>query len=256
MARRVFRTQASARASNRSWSNTGMSDRFSRRASVALAAFAAFLLASCGSEPVRPGTYTVKRGDTLYAIAFKHRLDYRELARWNRIGRDYTIYPGQVLKLASGVTGSSVSASTTRAPPGTKTPSATQPSPPPPRVMPAWQWPVRGGMPTLTSRPNGGYGLTIGGRLGDEIRSAGDGSVVYTGSGLLGYGQLLIIKHGDSYLSAYGHTQSIQVREGEAVRGGQQVATMGNGPKGEPLLYFEIRVNGAPVNPLPLLPQR
>ena len=108
----------------------------------------------------------------------------------------------------------------------------------------------------LTTRPNGGYGLTLDGRLGDDVHAAGDGNVVYTGSGLLGYGQLLIIKHNDAYLSAYGHTQSILVHEGDAVRAGQKVATMGAGPKGDALLYFEIRVNGSPVNPLPLLPSR
>ena len=202
----------------------------------------ALLLAACASEPTRPATYTVKRGDTLYAIAFRHRVNYQDLARWNRVGRDYTIYPGQVLKLNGG---SSAVAHTIPKPAPTSKASPAQVQ------ALRWQWPVQQGAATLTSRPNGGYGLTIAGRLGDEIRSAGDGSVVYTGSGLLGYGQLLIIKHGDAYLSAYGHTQSILVREGDAVRSGQRVATMGTGPKGEPLLYFEIRVNGAPVNPLP-----
>ncbi|RPH53098.1 MAG: hypothetical protein EHM84_04490, partial [Lysobacterales bacterium] len=116
--------------------------------------------------------------------------------------------------------------------------------------------PVSGGAATLTTRPNGGQGLTITGRLGDEIRSAGAGRVVYTGSGLLGYGQLVIIKHNETYLSAYGHTQSVAIREGDAVAAGQRIATMGAGPQGAPMLYFEIRVNGSPNNPLALLPQR
>lgn len=119
-----------------------------------------------------------------------------------------------------------------------------------------WQWPVEGGTVTLTTRPNGGQGLMISGRAGQDIRSAGDGSVVYTGTGLLGYGQLVIIKHNDTYLSAYGHTQSVAVKEGEAVAAGQPIATMGNGPQGSPMLYFEIRINGEPGNPLSLLPQR
>ncbi|HEY4365942.1 MAG TPA: peptidoglycan DD-metalloendopeptidase family protein [Steroidobacteraceae bacterium] len=96
----------------------------------------------------------------------------------------------------------------------------------------------------------------IAGVLGQEIRAAGAGRVVYTGTGLLGYGQLVIIKHNETYLSAYGHTQEVAVHEGDAVVGGQRIATMGAGTNGAPMLYFEIRVNGAPGNPLPLLPQR
>lgn len=119
-----------------------------------------------------------------------------------------------------------------------------------------WQWPVNSGAATLTSRPNGGEGLTIAGRLGDEIRSAGAGRVVYTGSGLLGYGQLIIVKHSETYLSAYGHLQSVLTKEGETVVAGQRIATMGAGPQGSPMLYFEIRINGSPRNPLVLLPQR
>jgi lipoprotein NlpD len=209
------------------------------------------LLAACASEPTKPGTYTVKRGDTLYAIARHQRVNYQDLARWNGIGRDYTIYPGQVLKLQPAR-----SAGTAPPKPSTTTPSPPRQPPIPPASALKWQWPVSSGTAALTSRPNGGYGLTIGGRIGDEIHSAGDGNVVYTGSGLLGYGQLLIIRHNDAYLSAYGHTQSILVHEGETVRGGQRVATMGTGPKGDPQLYFEIRVNGSPINPLPLLPRR
>jgi lipoprotein NlpD len=119
-----------------------------------------------------------------------------------------------------------------------------------------WRWPVSGGAATLTSRPNGGHGLTIAGRLGDEVSAAGPGRIVYTGSGLLGYGQLVIIKHNDTYLSAYGHTQSVSIKEGDVVSAGQRIATVGAGPGGAPMLYFEIRVNGEPTNPLGLLPPR
>ena len=96
----------------------------------------------------------------------------------------------------------------------------------------------------------------IVGALGSEIRSESSGRVVYTGTGLLGYGQLIIIKHNESYLSAYGHLQSVAIKEGDTVAAGQRIATMGNGPQGSPQLYFEIRVNGTPGNPLALLPQR
>jgi lipoprotein NlpD len=244
------------------------------------------LLAGCASNSdrtERSDTYTVKRGDTLSAIASRHKLDYKDLARWNRIGRDYVIHPGQKLRLhppARNATSSPPRASAPKtvgpknariasAPPKARpTPKPPKPKPKPkpaspPRqaVIPAgpppkWQWPVSDGKATLTSRPNGGNGLTIVGTLGEDIRSAGGGRVVYTGSGLLGYGQLIIIKHNETYLSAYGHLQSVLIKEGDTVSAGQRIATMGNGPQGSPLLYFEIRVNGTPRNPLALLPQR
>jgi lipoprotein NlpD len=210
------------------------------------------LLAACSSTPERPATYKVKSGDTLYAIAWRHRLDYRDVARWNGIGGDYLIHPGQVLKLYPSRTAGRV-VSSTPAPAATRTP----PKPPVANEPPVpWQWPVSGGTVTLTTRPNGGQGLTIAGRLGEQIRAAGPGRVVYTGSGLLGYGHLVIIKHNETYLSAYGHTQSVTIREGDNVFAGQPIATMGAGPQGTPVLYFEIRVHGAPGNPLSLLPQR
>jgi lipoprotein NlpD len=220
------------------------------------------LLSGCGSNPQRPATYLVKRGDTLYAIAFRHGLNYQDVARWNRIGRDYVIHPGQTLRLYPPAGGSAARSpapksggATAKAPPKPK-PSTPRPAATPPGPPVQWQWPIATGTATLTSRPNGGHGLMIVGRLGDEIRSAGSGRVVYTGSGLLGYGQLIIVKHNDSYLSAYGHLQSVAIKEGDAVAAGQRIATMGNGPQGSPLLYFEIRINGSPGNPLALLPQR
>ena len=227
------------------------------------------VLAGCASNGERPATHLVKRGDTLYSIAFRHKLDYKDLARWNRIGRDYVIHPGQTLRLyppqASGAraTTSAPKASRRAAAPAKAKPQAkTKPKPPAPRpatpVGPPvkWQWPVSGGTATLTDRPNGGHGLMIVGRLGADIRAAGSGRVVYTGSGLLGYGQLVIVKHNDSYLSAYAHLQSVLIKEGDAVSAGQRIATMGAGPQGSPLLYFEIRINGTPGNPLSLLPPR
>jgi lipoprotein NlpD len=216
------------------------------------------LVAGCASTPERGGTYIVKRGDTLYSIAFRHKLDYKDLARWNNIGRDYVIYPGQTLRLsASGKGGARVASSPPRssAPPKTASPVPRQPAiPTGPPVK--WQWPVSEGTATLTSRPNGGQGLMIAGKSGADVRAAGPGRVVYTGSGLLGYGQLIIVKHNETYLSAYGHLQSVLIQEGDAVASGQRIATMGNGPQGSPQLYFEIRINGTPGNPLSLLPQR
>lgn len=96
----------------------------------------------------------------------------------------------------------------------------------------------------------------IRGTAGQEIRSAASGRVVYFGSGLLGLGQLLIIKHNDSYLSAYGHADAVVVHEGDYVVAGQRIASMGTDGQGKPSLYFEIRINGAPGNPLTYLPAR
>jgi lipoprotein NlpD len=209
---------------------------------------ALLLLAACASNPERATTYTVKRGDTLSAIASRHKLDWQDLARWNGIRRDYVIHPGQVLKLYP----SRATARPAPASPARQTAPARAPTGPPLQ----WQWPVTGGTATLTTRPNGGQGLTLSGRMGEDIRAAAPGLVVYTGSGLLGYGQLVIVKHNETYLSAYGHTQSVAVREGDAVAAGQRIATMGAGPQGVAMLYFEIRVHGTPSNPLAFLPQR
>jgi lipoprotein NlpD len=228
-----------------------------RRVRWLLAAMLCVALIGCVSDPPRSvprssaSTYTVKAGDTLYSIAFRHGMDYRELARINGIGRDYAISPGQVLRLQSGAV---IAQPTTKTSPKSAKPSQ-RPTPSPHAGPPVeWSWPVRGNA-TLTTRPNGGQGLTITGELGQEIRAAGKGRVVYMGSGMLGYGQLLIIKHNDTYLSAYGHTQAVRVREGDDVKAGQAIATMGAGPSGAPMLYFEIRVHGQPVNPNALLPK-
>jgi lipoprotein NlpD len=226
----------------------------SGRLFAVLAVFSVLLLvAACGSSPTRlTAAYAVKRGDTLYSIAWRHGLDYREVARWNGIGRDYLIHPGQVLYLVPS------SRADRQARQGRSSP---QPAAAPANAVPAgaavnWGWPADQVQVQLTTRPNSSQGLTMAGQLGQSIRAAAAGSVVYVGSGLLGYGQLVIIKHNERYLSAYGHTQSVLIREGEAVQAGQSIATMGEGPGRRPMLYFEIRVNGQPVDPLGFLPAR
>jgi lipoprotein NlpD len=226
--------------------------RFASR--VLSAAVLIFFLSACGHDPPRtPNTYTVKRGDTLYSIAWRHGVDYHDLAKWNGIGRDYAIRPGQVLRFNAPTTAKK--SSNAKSPVAATTPAIPKP---PVDSGPAikWSWPVQSGTATLTTRPNGGQGLTIAGSSGQEIRSAATGRVVYTGTGLLGYGQLIIVKHSETYLSAYGHTKTILVREQEAVQAGQPIATMGEGPSGAPILYFEIRVNGRPMDPRPLLPTK
>jgi len=208
----------------------------------------ALVLAACSSQPSHPpASYKVRSGETLYSIATRYGLDYRELARLNGIGNDYRIYVGQVLRLPNRALPNKIVPA--------KPASAPQTAMPPPSYI-VWRWPADAVSYAATQRPNGGRGLTINGRLGQEVRAAANGKVVYTGSGLLGYGQLVIVKHDETYLSAYGHLQSVLVHEGDQVSADQKVATMGAGPSGTPLLYFEIRVNGQPVDPLPLLPQQ
>lgn len=223
----------------------------SSRFFAAVAVFGLLLVAGCGSTPTRgTATYTVKRGDTLYSIAWRHGLDYREVARWNGIGRDYLIRPGQVLYLVP----SSRADRQARQPRSSSPPTATAAPAIPAGAAVTWRWPVEQVQVQLTTRPNSSQGLTMDGQLGQPIRAAAAGTVVYVGSGLLGYGQLVIIKHNDTFLSAYGHTRSALVREGDGVQAGQSIATMGEGPGQRPMLYFEIRLNGQPVDPLRYLP--
>lgn len=222
-----------------------------------------------GTRPVadRPAVYVVQRGDTLYQIAFRHRLDWRDLAAWNRLGDASRIYPGQRLRLVPPA-GAPVQAGASRpAPQPQQRPEAGRPtlppaaSPAPARPVagtaPQWRWPVAGPLVWRfgESRRNP-TGIGIGGADGAEVRAAADGHVVYSGDGLIGYGQLIILKHNDSYLSAYGYNQALRVAEGESVRSGQVIALMGRGPADRPLLHFEIRLDGKPVDPLRFLPAR
>jgi len=215
----------------------------------------AVLVAACGGEPRRrqpPEHYVVRSGDTLYSIGWRFGVDYKDVARWNGIGRDYRIYVGQRLRL--------------RPPPGGVAPRApTRPPPsatvrPPPKTLPPappWTWPVLGGrVAGPVKQPSGGVGLRIDGALGQPVLAAADGKVVYTGSGLHGYGAVIIINHVNGWLTAYGHNATVEVGEGDAVRAGQRIATMGEGMGQQPMLYFEIRIEGTPIDPLSQLPRR
>jgi lipoprotein NlpD len=223
-----------------------------RAAGVSAIGCALLMMSACSTPPVSTGKYTVRSGDTLYSIASRYHLDYHDLARWNGLGKDFAIHPGQILALnGSGKTARPVSKTQS-----TSTKSPVQTPVQPAALMPAWTWPVDGGVANAVERPNGGQGLVITGIAGQEVRAASAGRVVYTGTGLLGYGQLVIVKHNEVYLTAYGYTQSVLVHEGDDVRSGQAIATMGSGPQGTPMLYFEIRLNGKPVEAQPLLPRR
>jgi lipoprotein NlpD len=278
------------------------------------------------------GSYRVVRGDTLYAIAFKHGLDFRDLASWNRIPAPYRIYAGQELSLMApssaapkpGVALTSPApdrAAATASPlptparnpnvdnaaPPQKPPVAAATRPPDASVPPvvevelkgapaapvaqtaatakpapasfaaadasankaaegapqlnaggvSWRWPGNGKVVgTYVSGDQTRQGIDIAGKEGDSVQAAADGEVVYSGNGLLGYGELIIVKHNASFLSAYGHNRKRLVQEGDKVKAGQQIAEMGSSASSREELHFEIRKNGKPVNPLDYLPVR
>ncbi|MEO6798939.1 MAG: peptidoglycan DD-metalloendopeptidase family protein [Rhodanobacter sp.] len=267
--------------------------------------------------PVPGGSYVVVKGDTLYSIAFRKGVDFRDLAQWNGIAAPYTIWPGRRLTLSpptsvataprtvtpprSAAAGAPVfepmdgarTASTESAPARATSTASRAPAPlshpaepaalesvpvagvPIATLPPAapvsrpthagaarvvggvsWSWPVDG---TLISRFNSSDaipGIEVAGDSGDPVRAAADGVVVYSGNGLVGYGELVIIKHSDSFLSAYGHNRKRLVKEGQRVKAGQQIAEMGSTGATRNELEFQIRENGNPVDPLNYLPSR
>ena len=240
---------------------------------IAIVVAAALLLAGCGSshvvkrsdggqrgpvtvsKPKYGATTTVQRGQNLYRIATDNGITLRDLAAWNGIRPPYTIYPGQHLRLYPGGGGSTASRNTgsSRPPPRT----APKPTVAPPSSPFAWRWPVDG---ALLSRYVAGeptrQGIDVAGAEGAPVRAAADGVVVYSGSGLVGYGELVIVKHDDQWLSAYGHNRARLVKEGQAVKAGQQIAELGHSGAARDMLHFEIRYNGKPVDPLHYLPKR
>jgi lipoprotein NlpD len=217
-----------------------------------------------------PGIHVVRSGETLFSIAWQYGLDYQTVAAWNRIRPPYTIYPGQKLGLRgpSARTRSAPpppksAAGTPRAPAAPPPASVNRPSAPPPApqvtgtAVPRWQWPASGQvLRRFDANATGKKGISIAGTDGAEIRAAAGGQVVYAGSGLVGYGRLIIVKHNDNYLSAYGHNRNLLVQEGDPVRAGQVIAHMGSSGTNRTQLHFEIREKGKPVDPLRHLPRR
>ena len=278
------------------------------RGSLAVALVA--LLAACSYHPPAPieehsstivkrqltsdGTYYVRKGDTLYAIAFSYGLDFRDVAKWNSISSPYIIYPGQELRLVpqrGKDTGSPTPVVQTKAvktPASTTTKDISEPGPvaaakPAPKntatVQPAagnqantvskpaqvssgtdpksWQWPTRGRVLRAYVAGNPARnGLDIAGKEGQAVNATAGGQVVYSGNGLIGYGELIIIKHSDKMLSAYAHNKVRLVNENDRVTAGQKIAEMGRNSSNEQVLHFEIRVHGKPVNPLTYLPKK
>lgn len=189
----------------------------------------------------RSAEHVVKAGESLYAIALRYGLDARDIARWNRLGDGELIFPGQRLKLTGSAAPVSSSGSA-----GVKPAQAS-----PPASAPTFAWPAAGKVQRPTSDAAGaGEGVNILGEVGAQVVAAADGRVVYSGSGLIGYGNLIIVKHGARYLTAYGYNDSLLVKEGDSVRRGQSIARMGRGPDRAAALHFEIRLDGKPVDPL------
>lgn len=217
-------------------------------------------ICACGTSVLRwsQDTYIVRQGDTLYGIAFAHGLDHRKLARWNKLQLNQPIYPGDKLMLTAPSGIESKSIRETKPKPSVKNGNSRKPKPKsPPKTHPApvWRWPTKGVLVAKFGDQNAaGKGLDIRGREGIPIVAAAPGKVMYAGSGLIGYGKLIIIKHNESYLSAYGYNRRLLAKQGDTVTTGQQIAEMGVGPGKQSILHFEIRVNGKAVDPLRYLP--
>ena len=234
-------------------------------------------------QPVTSGQYRVQRGDTLYSIAFRFGWDWKALAARNAIAAPYTIRPGQIIRFDLSPQGRAavpakpvattpavVTRPVSTPPPVSRAPvpkpvpvPATTPPPAPGKVQPVqrsaqgWAWPTSGTLiGKFSSNGSLNKGIDIAGQLGQPVLAASDGTVVYAGSGLRGYGELVIIKHSDTYVSAYGHNRRLLVREGQQVKVGQHIAEMGSTGTDRVKLHFEIRQQGKPVDPLQYLPRR
>ena len=237
-------------------------------------------------QQVTSGQYRVQRGDTLYSIAFRFGWDWKALAARNNIPAPYVIRPGQAIHFGAPATSTPVvvqparpaaqaTPSVASRPPVQSTPASkpTVASKPPVVSSPApsapgkvesvtrsaqgWAWPANGALiGKFSSNGSLNKGIDIAGDLGQPVLAASDGAVVYAGSGLRGYGELVIIKHSDTYVSAYGHNRRLLVREGQQVKVGQHIAEMGSTGTDRVKLHFEIRRQGKPVDPLQYLPRR
>ena len=229
------------------------------------------------------GTYRVQPGDTLSTIAAAFGRDVKDIARWNNIADASRIQVGQILRVAPPVEETAAALPVTPTGPATMRPlepastppagaaspaTTAEPSPPsgpvaaipetkPPPAAPSsdWIWPANGRViDRFDEKRNKGIG--IAGKEGDPVVASADGQVVYSGSGLRGYGNLVILKHNDDFISAYAHNRQILVKQGQMVKRGQRIAEVGRSDATEAKLHFEIRRQGKPVDPLAYLPPR
>jgi lipoprotein NlpD len=226
----------------------------------------------------KPGYYTIKPGDTLIRIGLEAGQNWRDIARWNNLENVNLIEVGQVLRVVPPGTDAAVASTRPVAPSGRvdakpldaprppeAAASAAAPAPAPAAAAPAaprdpeedlnWAWPASGPVATGFDEARS-KGLAITGKAGDPVLAAADGRVVYAGSGLRGYGNLVIVKHNATYLTAYAHNQALLVKEDQVVRRGQKIAEMGSSDADRVQLHFEIRRQGKPIDPARLLPAR
>jgi lipoprotein NlpD len=236
----------------------------------------------------KPGYYTIKPGDTLIRIGLETGQNWKDIARWNTLDNPNVIEVGQVVRVippgtsatavgkpvapAAEVTAtnlppakasaSAASGTAAASPTAVATPRPVVAAAPLPPVSSAgdddvpWIWPNAGAVIAGFDESKNNKGIDIAGKLGDPVLAAGDGHVVYAGAGLRGYGNLIILKHNNTYLTAYAHNQTLLVREDQAVRKGQKIAEMGQSDAERVKLHFEIRRQGKPVDPTRLLPAR
>ena len=232
----------------------------------------------------KPGYYTVRPGDTLIRIALESGQNWRDIVRWNGIENPNVIEVGQVLRVSPSVPPVSAPGAAEVATVRPVTPASGTPMPPATpatearpaaatgsaSVSPAtgarspdiaeddvpWAWPTAGAPTVLAGFDEArNKGLDIGGKAGDPVLASADGRVVYAGAGLRGYGNLIILKHNNTYLTAYAHNQALLVKEDQSVRKGQKIAEMGNSDADRVKLHFEIRRQGKPVDPSKYLPR-
>jgi lipoprotein NlpD len=207
----------------------------------------------------KPGYYTVQRGDTLTRIGLDNGQAWRDLARWNNLAKPDVIEVGQVLRVAPP--GSAVESTGVVVRPVATSPEPVAQAKPAPQQPSAndeglgFIWPANGSLIAGFDEAKN-KGLDISGKAGDAVLAAADGQVVYAGAGLRGYGNLIILKHNNTFLTAYAHNQALSVKEDQKVRKGQKIAEMGNSDADRVKLHFEIRRQGKPVDPAKLLPSR
>ncbi len=212
------------------------------------------------NTPTNGGYYVVQKGDTLYSIGFRTGLGYWKLSEWNNLPAPYTIHLGQKLRLFDPKV-TSLAVPVVAEPPQKNNGQSIQTLEKPvisndkeKHLKLFWQWPIHGTILKGFAR-TGNKGINIACQLGDPIQAAADGEVVYSSDGLKAYGNLVIIKHSEHYLSAYGHNESLLVKEGQKVKQGQKIASCGKVASGATALHFEIRKDGKSVNPLLYLPE-
>ena len=221
-----------------------------------------------GKAPPSRNIHVVEKSDTLFSLAWRYGWDYKALAAANSIKHPFIIFPGQKLNIAhkdrykTNVSKSNSKTLTkTKRPTTSNASSAYKSRPKEPEVEASglslqWQWPSQGKViAKFSSKRPVNKGIDITGRLGESVMAAATGSVVYAGSGLLGYGNLVIIKHNEQFLSAYAHNKKLLVKEGQKVKAGQVIAEIGSSGTDKVKLHFEIRRQGKPVNPIKYLPK-